>query len=68
MVFAVHIIICFVLFVISDRACNPTLEEIFSANRTSTESVDANKSTVSQFDGQSIVALLIWLFAVLYSR
>lgn len=51
-----------------DTACNPSLKQIFnpSHNSTSSQSSEGDYAK-TQFDAQSIVALLIWMFAVLYS-
>lgn len=51
---------------IADRTCNPSIETIFvneTGTPTATDYVEANN-----FDWQSLLALLMWILAVLYSR
>ncbi|XP_021341166.1 probable serine incorporator isoform X2 [Mizuhopecten yessoensis] len=52
-----------------DRSCNPSLPEIFSGNTTGSPSSGTQDGSIvfGQFDYQSLLALLLWLFAVLYS-
>ncbi|XP_076456941.1 putative serine incorporator isoform X2 [Babylonia areolata] len=51
-----------------DRTCNPTLSQIFdpSHNHTTSTKADGDFAT-TRFDAQSIIALIIWLLAILYS-
>ncbi|KAK3088575.1 hypothetical protein FSP39_020772 [Pinctada imbricata] len=49
-----------------NKECNPSLSTIFNPNTNSTGSTDGNYVTTA-FDWQSIIALLVFLFAVLYS-
>lgn len=51
---------------IADRECNPSIETIFENNNgtlIATDYVEADN-----FDWQSLLALLMWILAVLYSR
>lgn len=51
---------------IADRECNPSIETIFdnkTGTPTPTDYVEADN-----FDWQSLLALLMWILAVLYSR
>ncbi|XP_025092546.1 probable serine incorporator isoform X2 [Pomacea canaliculata] len=51
-----------------DKTCNPSLNQITNPDYNSTSSrVDTGDFTKTQFDAQSIIALIIWLFAVLYA-
>ncbi|XP_069106278.1 serine incorporator 3-like isoform X2 [Argopecten irradians] len=51
-----------------DTSCNPSITAIFSGNTTVPSSAGTDSSMVfGQFDYQSLLALLLWLFAVLYS-
>lgn len=53
----------------TDKTCNPSLNQITNPDYNSTSSrVDTGDFTKTQFDAQSIIALIIWLFAVLYAR
>ncbi|KAK7460364.1 hypothetical protein BaRGS_00038892 [Batillaria attramentaria] len=51
-----------------DTACNPSLSQLIdpSHNKTTSTLADGDFAK-TQFDAQSIIALLIWMFAVLYS-
>ncbi|XP_070209741.1 serine incorporator 1-like [Littorina saxatilis] len=51
-----------------DRECNPSLSQILNptGNDTSSTKSDGDYAETT-FDAQGIIALLIWLFAVLYS-
>jgi small-conductance mechanosensitive channel len=52
-----------------DKTCNPSLKDIFipAHNISKIDGGDAPGSTDGVFDWQGIIALSIWLFAVLYS-
>ncbi|XP_076437864.1 serine incorporator 3-like isoform X2 [Babylonia areolata] len=53
-----------------DKACNPSLSQIVnpgSSNSTAAPSTDGGDYAQTQFDAQSILALVIWMLAVLYS-
>jgi len=50
-----------------DKACNPGLAYIANMQTNQTNTGDGMKMSGTSFDWQSIIALIIWLFAVLYS-
>ena len=59
------------LCVITDKACNPSLSQIVKPNTNGTSSDPSKGDFVTVWAGvdwQSVLALALWFFAVLYSR
>lgn len=50
-----------------DTKCNPSLSQILNPGNGTTSSKSNGDYAKTQFDAQSVIALLIWMFAVLYS-
>ncbi|KAL8625206.1 hypothetical protein ACOMHN_030839 [Nucella lapillus] len=54
-----------------DRSCNPELSQLFQAHNPQTNGTSSKKEhgdfATTRFDAQSIIALIIWVAAVLYS-
>ena len=53
---------------VTDTKCNPSLSQILNPGNGTTSSKSNGDYAKTQFDAQSVIALLIWMFAVLYSR
>lgn len=53
---------------IADKTCNPNIETIFVPQNGTGTSTSTNYVKANNFDWQSLIALLMWILAVLYSR
>ena len=59
------------VFQISDKKCNPSLNQIVNPAINNTDSSKDKGDFVTVWAGvdwQSVLALMLWFFAVLYSR
>lgn len=53
---------------IADTECNPSIETIFIQNNVTGTPIATDYVKADNFDWQSLLALLMWILAVLYSR
>lgn len=53
---------------IADTECNPSIETIFIKDNVTGISTATDYVKADNFDWQSLLALLMWILAVLYSR
>lgn len=53
---------------IADTECNPSIETIFIKDNVTGISTPTDYVEADNFDWQSLLALLMWILAVLYSR